>query len=431
MKIFNKQITNLNLIHLTIYIIVGVLVIKRGIIYFPDSYTFLDMAFNHSPFYCVFLKIITTIFGDYFEIPLIIVQYSVIIFGINYFLKTLNNIFKIHKLGLIIIQLICLAPCVYVHNLGSAVLSEALTYPIFLVIFSLTLKLFVNENLNYIYKISILLVVLILTRGQFLALVPALILIVGYIIFKTKSIKKQYYFILILCAIPLLTSFSERLYNKIVFGYFVNNAMNYVHLIASPIYIANESDVDLFSSEEEITYFNIVYSSLREAELTRNQNLNLKIGDYKFYENNFSKICNRRIYELGLNFYESKGLNFVESNIALNKLCSKMIVPLIKQNFKVWTFLFTKNLINSFDSSKQILFFFILLCYSVINLIKSNKTLYKFIVLATLFMFANNTLIALVVHSINRYVFYFDWVIFVTFIILLNKIFKYQNLRES
>lgn len=426
-----NTITSQNLIHLAIYIIVGVLVLNRGAIYFPDSYTFLDMAFNHSPFYCSFLKVITSVFGDYFEIPLVIIQYLIIVFGIDFFVKTLKKVFNIHAFGVIITQLICLAPCIYLHNLGSAILSEALTYPIFLLIFAFSLKLFVEENLRYLYKICVLLSILILTRGQFLALIPALILIVGYVIYKTKSFKKHYYFIVLLAIIPIITTISERVYNKVIFGHFVNNAMNYVHIIASPFYIANETDVSLFTEEDESVYFNMIYKSLKDAELTRNQNLSLDKDDYLFFQHNFPEICNRRIYDLGLNSYEAKGLNFIEQNIALNALCSRMVFPLIKQNFKVWIKLFIKNLKNSFGSSKQILFYLVLLLYGLINLIKSNKNIYKFLVLTILFMFANNTLIALVIHSIKRYIFYFDWVVFATFIILLNEIFKYQQQRES
>lgn len=426
-----KTITSQNLIRLAIYIIVGVLVLNRGAIYFPDSYTFLDMAFNHSPFYCSFLKVITSIFGNYFEIPLVITQYLIIAFGINFFVKTLKHVFNIHAFGVILIQLICLAPCIYLHNLGSAILSEALTYPIFLLIFAFSLKLFVEENLRYLYKICVLLFILILTRGQFLALIPVLILIVGYVIYKTKSLKKHYYFIILLAFIPIITSISERVYNKVVFGHFVNNAMNYVHIIASPFYIANESDISLFTDKEERVYFSMIYKSLKEAKLNRNQNLSLDKDDYLFFQHNFPEICNRRIYDLGLNSYEAKGLNFIEQNIALNTLCSKMVFPLIKQNFNVWIKLFVKNLKNSFGSSKQMLFFLVLLLYGLINLIKSNKNVYKFLVLTILFMFANNILIALVIHSIKRYIFYFDWAVFATFIILLNEIFKYQQQRES
>jgi hypothetical protein len=153
--------------------------------------------------------------------------------------------------------------------------------------------------------------------------------------------------------------------------------------------------------------------------------------EYVFYEHNFSKICNRRIYELGLDFYKAQGFNTIEQNIALNTLCSKMVGPLLKSNFNVWLKLFAKNLINSFGTSKQLLFFLMILIYAIFNLKRKNNEVYKFIVIVTLFMFANNTLIALVIHSIKRYIFYFDWVIFATFIILLNEIFKSHRISES
>ena len=77
------------MIYISIYAIIGVLVIAKGPIYLPDSYTFVDMAFNHSPAYCIFLKIFTSTFGAYFELPVVITQYLIIAFGIHFFVKTL------------------------------------------------------------------------------------------------------------------------------------------------------------------------------------------------------------------------------------------------------------------------------------------------------------------------------------------------------
>lgn len=431
MKPTKKTFALNNIIYVTVYAIIGILVINKGAVYLPDSYTFLDMALNHSPVYCVFLKIFTGVFGTNFEVPVIIAQYIIVAFGVNFFIKTLKDVFSLHYVGFLFLQLVCLAPCIYIHFIGSALLSEAITYPIFLVIFALTLKMFIENNLLYIYKISVLLYIIVLTRGQFLALVLALFLIVGYIIFKGKTLKKDFYFLIILLVIPLLTSFSEKVYNKVVFGYFINNTMNYVHFISSPFYIADKNDLNLFTDEDQRNYFAIVYYSLKEAKLTRNQNLYGQTDDYFFFQQNFPKICNRRVYDLGLDYFKSKGLNYIEQNIALNALCSKMLVPLVKQNFRVWVKLSIKNFKNSFGSSKQMLFFIVLFLYGVFNLKKLDNDIFKFIVIATLFMFANNTLIALVVHSIKRYIFYFDWVIFATFVIIINEIFKYQRIRES
>ena len=431
MTILNKQINFHNITYSFVYVIVGILAINKGIIYYPDSYTFLEMAFNHSPIYCTFLSVLTGIFGDNFEIPLILVQYIIIAFGVDFLIKTLKNIFNLHFIGFILIQLIALAPCVYLHFLPSTILSEALSYPLLLIIFAYTLKLFVEEKPNYIYKIILPLFLLILTRGQFIILIPVLIVIVSFIIYKNKTFIKNFRFLVILIIFPLITSLSERVYNKVVFGYYVNNAMNYVHLISSPFYISNNDDINLFSEQDEKTYFKLINNSLSEAKLTRDQNLSIGNDDYQFYQNNFTKICNKRIYKLGLKLYEDKGLDFFEQNIALNKLCSKMVFPLIKQNFKNWFVLFFKNLKNSFGSSKQFLLFIMLMGYSLFYLNKTNNNIYKFVALAALFMFANNTLIALVVHSIKRYVFYFDWVIFAIIILLFNEILKKNAAHES
>ncbi|MCF7560424.1 hypothetical protein L3X39_07225 [Sabulilitoribacter multivorans] len=432
---FLKKIKNLRLYNyakLVIYLAVGVIVISRGAIYYPDSYTFLDMAFNHSPIYCLFLKAFVWIFNSNFEIPLVITQYIIIILGIDFLLRYLKSLFKIHFIGALILQLIMIAPCIYLHFLGSAILSEAITYPIFLVFFRYALKMFVTTDLKCAYRLSFILIILILTRGQFLAFVPVLLLIALYVVFKDKKGLKSIPVLIVIVVLPLITSLSERVYNKIVFGYFVNNTMNYVHLITSPFFVSNEADADLFKDPEEQQYFKTIYSSLKNSKLLRNQ-LDDKLlkHDYQFYHQNFSNICNKRIYKLGLGFYENEKLSFEEQNIKLNNLCSKMLFPLIKNNFQDWFKLFLKNLVNSFVSAKQMLLFLILLFYGIIFLYKNKDSLSKFIVLGILLMFANNVLIAIPMHSVKRYVFYFDWLIFAIVILFINEILNLKLSNEN
>jgi hypothetical protein len=103
----------------------------------------------------------------------------------------------------------------------------------------------------------------------------------------------------------------------------------------------------------------------------------------------------------------------------------------LRQNFKIWFKLFFNNLKNSFGSFKLLLFYIMIIFYSIFGLKNNNSYIFKLIALSALFMFANNILIALVIHSIKRYTFYFDWVIFVVFLILINEIFKQKLVNES
>ena len=72
------------------------------------------------------------------------------------------------------------------------------------------------------------------------------------------------------------------------------------------------------------------------------------------------------------------------------------------------------------------LLFLMLLIYALVQLWNTNSNLYKFIVLIILLMLANNVLIATVIHSIKRYLFYFDWVLFAVIILFVNLISKKQ-----
>lgn len=410
-------------LQIVLFLIVGVFVLAKGGHYMPDSYAFLDMRFNRSPFYCTFLKIFTSIFGENFEVPVILFQYAFIVFAVRKFIINLSKAFNLNTFSQLILQGILLAPCVYWHFTGGSILSESIAYPLVLLVFWLTFKGFKDLDLKPIYKALIFLFVLTLTRGQFVIFVPIILIVCGYIIHQKRSFRSSYFALLLIIALPFLTNLTEKIYNKVVFGYYTSNAMSNVHFIASGFYLSKDSDIDLFKAEDERAYFQIINQSLKEANMMRSQAVANGLDDYEFYDNNFSNICNHRIHELGLAYFEDKGLNYYEQNIALNSLCGNMIFPLIKSNFSNWTKLLFKNLKTTFGTTKQMLLILVLLFYSLYLVWKETDVIYKFISLACAFMFANNLLIALVVYANKRYVFYFDWVIFAIVIILLNRVY--------
>ncbi len=410
-------------LQIALFLIVGVFVLAKGGHYMPDSYAFLDMRFNRSPFYCTFLKIFTSVFGDNFEAPVIMFQYAFIVFAVRKFIINLSKTFNLNTFSQLILQGILLAPCVYWHFTGGSILSESIAYPLVLLVFWYTFKAFKDLDLKPIYKAFVFLFILILTRGQFVIFVPIILIVSGYIIHQKRSFRSSYFALLLIIALPFLTNLTEKIYNKVVFGYYTSNAMSNVHFIASGFYLSKDSDIDLFKTNEEQAYFQIINQSLKDASLMRSQVVANGLDDYDFYEYNFTKICNQRIHELGLAYFEDKGLNYYEQNIALNSLCGNMIFPLIKSNFSNWTKLLFKNLKTTFGTTKQMLLILVLLFYSLYLVWKETDVIYKFISLACAFMFANNLLIALVVYANKRYVFYFDWVIFAIVIILLNRVY--------
>ncbi|MFC2127253.1 hypothetical protein ACFLRU_02620 [Bacteroidota bacterium] len=404
-----------------IYVLVGVLLVYRGVYTAPDSGAFLRMEFNRSPLYCSFLKLFTFTFGEFYQYPLLITQYLLLVFSSKFLLNTLNKEMRFNKSTILLTQIFILIPCLYLHHTSRAVLSESIAYPFLLIIISFSLKAFYYINLRPLFYAVPFLSLLLLTRGQFLILLPLFFFLTVYISFKNKKIKKGLGLLGILILIPVFNGIIEKSYNKLAHGRYINNAMSYVHLITASFYVSEDSDVVFFKDNDEIAYFNIISNSLIKNNLTYLKAIENGIDPSEHYKHNFSKICNARIHELGLAYFANKGLSYFDQNIALNKLCKKMVFPLLKNNFKRWCLLSLKNFKNTFGVSKLLLLNLLLFSIAFIQFLKKENAFNKFVVLSMLFMFANNLFISLTVHHEKRYLFYYDWLILTIIVLLLFK----------
>ena len=269
-----------------------------------------------------------------------------------------------------------------------------------------------------------------MTRGQFIVIIPVFIALGVYISYQNSFRLKKWIPLLLFVVLPIFTNYSERLYNKLMFGYFESNSMNYVHLISTDFYLSEASTVNLFNEPNEIEYFKIIHESLEKAGLTKQTVDARKELDVTVFNNEFSEICNQRIHELGLVYFKEKGLNYFEQNSALNKLCKGMFFKMVKSNFKNRMYFFVKNLKIAYGSAKYLLLFVLLILYSVVMVYKTKNNIFKFILLGSVLMLANSMVIAFIIHAIKRYTFYFDWVLFAIMILVFSELSKknrYEN----
>ena len=411
------------IVTLAIFVLIGIFVILKGAIYYPDSYAFLEMRFNRSPLYASFLKLFTSIFGSRFEYPLIVVQYLILLSAVRQLLKTITCEFRIALWGQLAMLLVLLAPCVHWHYVANKILSEALAYPLLLLVISETINLFFKSNIKRLYLLALWLFLLLLARGQFIVLIPILVMFQILFAWRHKQWRIGLQNIVIFLCIPLASNITERSYNKVVHGHFVNNAMNYVHLISADFFLSRENDVNIFDDADQQTYFREVHGSLKEANLLQ-LSMDSSIDDQQQFQHNFTQICNRRVHDIGLQYFEAKGLDIVEQHVAINELCASMVFSMMNQHIKERISLFYKNLKTTFGSSKYLVLFLVILGFGIYGMIRFKDVFYEFIVLVFTFMFANNIAVTIVVHPINRYTFYFDWILFAILIILLDRYSK-------
>lgn len=415
------------------YILYGVLcifVLLKGVVVWPDTSGFLAMDFHRSIGYNLFLNCFFTVFGEHYGYSVIIVQLLALMFASYFLLKTIQRIFNLHIIGVLISQLIILAPAFYLHFVVNSILSEGLAYPLFLCFTAFILDAFFLDNDRSFFKGTAVLLILMLTRGQFIAMIPALCIFLLVDGVLNKFDKKRVLKFLTLISIPLISSVISKSYNLWVYGHFAGTPFNNVSLITAPFYVSDASDYKLFSNLEQQQYFKDVYSRLEDYGVTKSQVRASQSEPYIIYHENYSKICNWSIHEIAKQHFKAKGLDRNEQLLAADNLARDMLIPLLKDNLGDWFKLYINNLKNAFGAAKYLILYVLIAFIASVCMFKRKDNLSKFIFIISLLLFANTTIIPLAVHSIKRYLFYTDWVIFVIIVLMFNEIYfsnQYQK----
>lgn len=414
-----------------IYLFVCIFVFVKGALYFPDSYGFLEMNFHQSFVYNLFLKILTIIFRDSFEIPLIIIQIGLIIIATRHLIKTFKTSFELNCFWLLLFQVIILAPVLYLHFIANAILTEGLAYSFFLLFASHSINGFISENKTHYFYALLMLLFLIMVRGQFIAMTVVVLVLLIFEAIQSSFKRENIILILAVISLPFISELIEKSYNKLAYNHFVSTPFDNISIISAAFFVSDSDDFNIYTNEEEQNFFKYVYRSLDSLDLTKEK---ISISDqqmYQVFHKKYVYICNHSIHEKGKSYFEKKGFIGNEQLLAVNNITGNMLIPLIKDNFKAWLRLYIDNIKNGFGSFKYLLLYLLLLVSSGVLLFKSKHPILKLIFITTLMVFANKMIIPIAVHSIKRYMFYTDWVIFVIIILLLNELFTKNNIIDD
>lgn len=409
---------------LTIYVAFFLFAFSRPIETFPDSQGYLNMSIYRSPVYPIFLSIVKLISGAFFNSITLVVQIGFSLFAIHYFVKKLKEHISIHPIWFLLLTIILLIPCFYSQSITNRFLSEALAFPLYLLVLSHFCISFIQENRKYLMYGLLFLFVLMLTRGQFIFLVPIALLILLYISLKKKELKKNSWLFLFVLLFPFLVSLCDKTYHSIKHDAFVSTPWSGIHLLSSAMYVSDKEDVSLFSSEKERIFFSTIYDLLAEKNLNiHHLNLSAYDDESSFYITNFTNIANSTIFNVGKNLV-GQDLTYEETFIALDKLTLNMTMPLVLDNLGPWLKLYLKNVIHGFGGSKYFLLYIILLVFGLLNIKESDDPRIKLITLGALLTLTNVSVVAIGIATAKRYMFYNDWILFFIAFILLDILMK-------
>ncbi len=397
-----------------------------------DSYGYLRMDLIRPVGYPFFLYLMS-IFGDYQQVVVMIFQVLLNIGVAAYFLKKINSLFKLSPLFNLFLLPLLLYTIVYFSQ-PHALLSEAITFPLFLIVSTYLIESILTRDTSYLYKAIFLNTLIFLIREQFLFLYPLIGLLFIYIQFlfchqkNRENLKKSALFIatIVLCLIGASTL--NKTYHYIVHDTFSNPHMN-VSFFPTAIYVADIDDSDLFEDPDIRNAYLEIYQTIEEYGLTMN----------RFHQNIYTEInpAERRKSDLIQHYHQSfEGIqNLVRDYYGtddrppseINQNVLKMdteIKTMTKELIKShpWMFLYinlSDILVYGFDNNRgYLMLFFLITLISFWGLIKRNQ--YGTI----LFFFLSGHLLNLLASSLSikiipRYTFYMTFMISTLLMIIL------------
>ena len=411
----------IKILEIVIILFVVSKILYTGILYDPDSLAFTTLQYGRSPGYMLFASFFTSVFGNSFEFPLLLTQ-LIFNLGICIYVKVeLSKLLRLKSIYTLLLLVILLVPLVSTFLTANKILTESLTYPLFLLFNLFALQSLILVNTKYVFKGMLVLILLVITRNQFLAMIPVFLIVNLFMWWRSK--RKSYLFLLLatLC-IPVLTTIFEKTFNYVAFDTFTS--IPGAHMPASSVFfVADEEDYNLFSSDEEVEFFKTAMTALKRKNLLASS---LAQTDYyttfSLYQSQFSKICNQTLHEIAMTQFTDSGKSQKDRLLQAEQLFKSMYWPLLKNNFKKWISLYIQNIRYALGSTKMLFLYLFLFVAGVVILKRNNRDRTGlFLSFTTLCTFCSLFLLALVSHSEYRYLFYHHWTLFVGILLLIHQ----------
>lgn len=308
-------------------------------------------------------------------------------------------------------------------RLAQLILSESLAYPMYLLIFGLLLQGMKTQKKNPFYQAVGIAFILILVRGQFLFVIPVMLLAFLITYYKQWRDAKVFLLFLSIITLPLFTNLTDMGYHKFKHGYSVSTPWTGIQIITMPFFVADKSDAQIFENQTQRQYFNYIYQKLEQKKLLLHQ-VPKNVKPMDFYYQQYVYICNRTLHRDGVQFFnQPEDMN--KKIIANNQITMAMSWALLKDNFSKWKKMYAENFMSGFDTSKYFLLHLFIFVLATYNWFHKKDILSAFIILTVWATILNVALVAAAEAVIQRYTFYNQWIL-VAIVLLL-----FQNLIEQ
>ena len=297
-------LANKSIQYLLILLLAFVYAVSSHPIYYPDSKGYLEMSFNRSCGYPLFLALHKMLFGSYFTTAVTFTQVVLCGLAVLFLIDCIRKTVALNKWLSGIIAIVLMTPVFMGTKLGNTLLSESIAYPLYLaVIGHIFLGMTYRRNWHF-YAAIILTFVALTVRGQFLFLIP--LLLVGIVLTYHQFLFSRNTILLVTStiAVPFLAVYTDIIFHKFEHNQAVATPWTGIQISTIPFFVSDENDATIFENKEQQDYFRFIYQKLKEKKLLYSQQTH-NSKTIVFFSDHYTEICNRTLHNNGIEFFPS------------------------------------------------------------------------------------------------------------------------------
>lgn len=410
-----------------------------------DSPSYIDMYSSREPLYSLLIAFFRLIcFNNSYYLNVLVMFQSLLtafcVYSlIRYVVKEYKLSFKsevvllfIHFGVIILMRFVSKKGMLY----SNTVLSESITYPLYLLFFRYNLEYVLKENNKPLIVASIISFIMISARKQMFLSLFMLVISIVYVSLKNKDlIKGLLRVVVISCLIVGFSKGLDFLNQKVINNFDSTHTLSNRFITTMIYYVAEDDDYKYIDDQDSKEVFNTIYNSSKKNGYIYDDNIKTWFARVKHFSSNYDNIQIDTIIPETKKYVESKyGLKGAMLEQKMDDINNNIIHNLIpikwKQIAKVFFDSFLAGLMITISADNSVfviyavlayLVYFVLLTYS---LKKNRLDKYSILgIMVILSIFINVGIVSAVIFNQTRYTIYnFDlfyiglYILFLSFI---------------
>lgn len=346
----------INLVGIIVIIVANLIIYYRngGMVYSPDSASYIGMSIEREPLYPICIFFFRLLFGT--ACFAVLFSFQVIIGCVLawYFVSHVKKYYNLSVISTVIIWM-----CVWIYYgllavifpkweapVQVKILTEGLTYPLFLVWIILLILYCDDARMKTLIKLSIVSTIMIMTRNSlmFVWIIDALVVVYAYKRNVRKKngigIKSLFLPVVVLLATVLVESLIESSYYHGLTGKISHRAAGPQTMLPNVIRLADEDDLkNGIGSEQANEVFRRTYKVLKEnGALITSEDFDDSLADrYDKIYNSWNFILFETYVPIVDNYAEEIGVSDpVEIILLRDSIAKEIIKPLLKRHISQW-----------------------------------------------------------------------------------------------